>query len=105
MLHLVRVLTIASVLAALALVPAQSADADIRTLLINADDGYGTSACLAEAGTCGQVVADALCAGKGFVAAEAYRRAQPEEVTASTVSTGTSKTRAELFVIVCRPAK
>ncbi len=105
MLSLVRVIVAASALAFLAFFPAHSADSDMRTLLINADDGYGTSACLAEAGACGKVVADALCAGNGFHAAEAYRRAQPEEVTASTTATGTAKAREELFVITCRHAK
>lgn len=48
-------------------------------ILIPADDGYGTSECLAQQTTCGKAIADAWCRSHGHNYAIAYSRA--EEIT------------------------
>src|SRR5271154_1962347 len=43
-----------------------------HALVIAANDGYGVQDCLAEAGECGQVVADAWCEAHGHGAAVSF---------------------------------
>ncbi len=64
--------------------PVSAADIS-HTLIIGDDDGYGTSACLADGAgsSCGKIVADALCQSRGFSKASAFHKAEPEEVTGS----------------------
>ncbi len=69
-----------------------------HTLLIGGDDGYGTSACLAEGSSCGKIVADALCESRGFAKAQAFHKAEPDEMTASIGEQPVSK---DAFVIDC----
>ena len=69
-----------------------------HTLLIGGDDGYGTSACLAEGMPCGKVVADALCESRGFSASLDFHKAAAEEITAA-ISQLTPKQQA--FIINC----
>jgi hypothetical protein len=45
---------------------------ETHPLVIAANDGYGVEDCLAEAGDCGQVVADAWCEAHGHGAAVSY---------------------------------
>jgi hypothetical protein len=45
--------------------PRSAGAADSHEFIIAADDGYGVQECLAEAGPCGQVVADAWCEAHG----------------------------------------
>ena len=93
-----RSAAIGVIFAAICLVaPASAADVS-RTLLIGGDDGYGTSACLAEGSSCGQIVADALCESRGFSAAQAFHKAEPDEMTASIGDKPVSK---DAFVINC----
>jgi hypothetical protein len=49
--------------------------AETHSLVIAANDGYGVEDCLAEAGECGQVVADAWCEAHGHGAAVSFGRA------------------------------
>jgi len=77
---------------------APAAFAAPHTLVIGGDDGYGTSACLADGGACGKVVADALCEQQGFGNAATFRRASAEDITAST---GTVPAARDAFVINC----
>jgi hypothetical protein len=49
--------------------------AETHALVISANDGYGVEDCLAEAGECGQVVADAWCEAHGHGAAVSFGRA------------------------------
>lgn len=55
-----------------------------REFLIAGQDGYGTNDCLAEAGDCGQVIADGWCAAQGFSRAIAYGPLGRDEITGST---------------------
>lgn len=50
--------------------------ADTHAIVIAASDGYGVEDCLAEAGECGQVVADAWCESHGHGAAVSFGRAE-----------------------------
>ena len=50
---------------ALVFSPAAGHAADGRTFIVGATEGYGVEDCLAEAGDCGKVVADALCEAHG----------------------------------------
>ena len=77
--------------------PASAAEVS-HTLLIGGDDGYGTSACLAEGAACGQIVADALCESHGFSKAQAFHKAEPEEMTGSIGEAPVSK---DAFLINC----
>jgi hypothetical protein len=45
---------------------------ETHALVIAANDGYGVQDCLAEAGECGQVVADAWCEAHGHGAAVSF---------------------------------
>ena len=80
----------------LALTPARAQI--LHPLVVGGDDGYGTSACLADGSACGKVVADALCESKGFGMAADFHRAAPDEITASTSDVAASQ---EAFVINC----
>src|SRR5690606_11569328 len=80
----------------LAALPAQAELS--RTLLIGGDDGYGTSACLAEGAGCGKVVADALCESRGFAAALDFHKAAAEEITAATSQLTPTQ---QAFIINC----
>ena len=89
------------VAALLALVLAVPAEATERTsrFLIPANDGYGLADCLEEGASCGPLVANAWCEAKGFRTAKQFGRAEPAEITASTVSS--SRNRAPIFVVTC----
>ena len=65
--------------------------------VIAGGDGYGATECLATAGQCGKIVADAWCESKGYAKALAYRTAAKEETTASTGRSGGE----QAFVITC----
>jgi hypothetical protein len=69
-----------------------------HTLLIGGDDGYGTSACLAEGTSCGKVVADALCESHGFAASLDFHKAAAEEITAATSQLTPTQ---QAFIINC----
>ncbi len=78
--------------------PVWAAEDATHTLVISGDDGYGTSACLADGSSCGQIVADALCESKGFSKALAFHKAEPDEITASIDERPVTK---DAFVINC----
>jgi hypothetical protein len=52
--------------------PSAARAGETHPLVIAANDGYGVEDCLAEAGECGQVVADAWCEAHGHGAAVSY---------------------------------
>ena len=93
-------LTIALFAAALAASPAHAETVLEPTLIVNGDDGYGTSDCLADGGRCGALVADALCRSRGHASSASFRRAGADEVTGSLSSPNIS---GSLFVVVCKP--
>lgn len=84
--------------AALLAAPAAATERSSR-FLIPANDGYGLAECLEEGSSCGPVVANAWCEAKGFRTAKQFGRAEPGEITASTVSSG--RNRAPVFVVTC----
>ena len=57
--------------------------AELRSFLVPANDGYGVADCLAEAGSCGRIVADAWCQAQGMKQAASFGPSDPIEVTAS----------------------
>lgn len=80
---------------------AQSAtnEPKVRDFVIQNNDGYGTSDCLARESACGKIVADSWCESKGFARARAYRAAAASDITHS-VSTRRAAHN-ETFVISC----
>ena len=70
---------------------------ETHALVIAANDGYGVEDCLAEAGDCGQVVADAWCEAHGHGAAVSYG---PASLFAGVVATKIAAT-AEQYVVNC----
>ena len=64
-------------------VQSQAEEADhqpvVHSYVMPANDGYGITECIATAGACGRVVADAWCEAHGHAQAIAYGRA--EDVT------------------------
>ena len=74
-----------------------SAEAASLDFVIAGGDGYGATECLATAGQCGRIVADAWCESKGYARSLAYRGAAKEETTASTGRAGGE----QAFVITC----
>ena len=93
---------IATVPASETLKPAELArNGDHYDFLIAGGDGYGATECLANAGPCGDIVANAWCDSKGFSRSVNYRVAGKEEVTASTGRVGND----QAFIITCTAPK
>jgi hypothetical protein len=82
--------------------PNGTSRADIMnaTFLIPASDGYGIADCLAGAGECGVIVANAWCEAHGFSRAETFGVAV-EEVTGSTAANVPSRSERP-FAITCQ---
>lgn len=93
---------IATVPASETLKPSQStANGDHFDFLIAGGDGYGATECLASAGQCGQIVANAWCDSKGYSRSVSYRVAEKDEITASTGRIGSE----QAFIITCTAPK
>lgn len=88
---------------ALMLLGVQNAEAAPATkdFILPADDGYGMDDCLAEAGTCGQLVADAWCKANGLVKSIAYGPIDPAEMTASISTAKISRTAPAAYSVTC----
>ena len=71
---------------------------ETHALVIAANDGYGVQDCLAEAGECGQVVADAWCEAHGHGAAVSFGPAS----RFTTVVATKIALMPETYVINCR---
>jgi len=85
--------------AALALgLSAQGRAAEGNTFIIAADAGYGVEDCLAEAGECGRVVADAWCEAHGHGAAISFGRA--DDVTGA-IANGDPRISETPYVVHC----
>src|SRR6202051_861802 len=70
--------------ACLFLLSASAASADSRVFIIaNQADGYGVDQCLARGEQCGAHAARSYCQSRDFTQASAYRRVDPNEMTAS----------------------
>ena len=70
---------------------------ETHALVIAANDGYGVQDCLAEAGECGQIVADAWCEAHGHGVAVSFG---PASRFASVVATKIVVTE-ENYVVNC----
>ena len=70
---------------------------ETHALVIAANDGYGVQDCLAEAGECGQIVADAWCEAHGHGAAVSFG---PASRFAGVVATKIAATE-ENYVVNC----
>ena len=70
---------------------------ETHALVIAANDGYGVQDCLAEAGECGQIVADAWCEAHGHGAAVSFG---PASRFAGVVATKIAATK-EDYVVNC----
>ena len=70
---------------------------ETHALVIAANDGYGVQDCLAEAGECGQIVADAWCEAHGHGAAVSFG---PASRFAGVVATKIAATE-EDYVVNC----
>jgi hypothetical protein len=88
---------------ALLLLAAQNAAAGPATqeLILPADDGYGMDDCLAETGTCGQLIADAWCKANGLAKSIAYGPIDPAEMTASISTAKISRTTPAAYSVTC----
>lgn len=88
---------------ALMLLAAQNAGAAPATkdFILPADDGYGMDDCLAEAGTCGQMIADAWCKANGLVKSIAYGPIDPAEMTASISTAKIARTTPAAYRVTC----
>lgn len=88
---------------ALLLFAGQNAEASSATkdFILPTDDGYGMDDCLAEGGTCGQLVADAWCKANGLVKSIAYGPIDPAEMTASISTAKISRTAPAAYSVTC----
>ncbi len=75
------------------------ASAQIRSIVVPANDGYGLSECLAENGACGQLVAEAWCNANGLGKAVSFGRAKANDVTGS-IGAG-AQSQADNFIVTC----
>lgn len=94
---------LASLSLALLLLAAQNAAAapETKDFILPADDGYGMDDCLAEAGTCGQMIADAWCKANGLAKSIAYGPIDPAEITASITAVKAANTTPAAYRVTC----
>ena len=79
-------------LASAILLAASAASADSRVFIIaNQADGYGVDECLARGEKCGAHAARSYCQSREFAQATAFRRVDPDEITAAVPSDGGDK--------------
>jgi hypothetical protein len=57
------------------------AAAEVRTFVVDNDDGYGVDRCLATGASCGAAVASAYCRSQNFAEARSFRRLERDEIT------------------------
>lgn len=69
--------------------PFSAAAADSRIFIVaNQADGYGVDECLAQGHKCGAHAARSFCQSREFAQASAYRRVDPNEITAAVPGDG-----------------
>lgn len=96
-----------ALLACAVLFTASAAVADTRVFIVaNQSDGYGVDECLAAGHPCGVHAARAFCQSREFAQASAYRRVEPDELTAAVASEGlelcTGPSCGEFVAITCQ---
>ena len=57
------------------------AAAEVRTFVVDNNDGYGVDRCLATGASCGAAVASAYCRSQNFAEARSFRRLERDEIT------------------------
>src|SRR5215831_11405181 len=63
------------------------AGAETRIFIVeNQSDGYGIDECLASGANCGKPMASAYCQSRNYAQVVSFRRADPDEITASRAS-------------------
>ena len=63
------------------------AGAETKIFIVeNQSDGYGIDECLASGANCGKPMASAYCQSRDYRQAVSFRRAEPDEITASRAS-------------------
>ena len=78
-----------ALLASAFLLAASAASADSRVFIVaNQADGYGVDECLARGEKCGAHAARSYCQSREFAQATAYRRVDPDELTAAVPGNG-----------------
>ena len=92
---------------ALLLAASSAASADSRVFIVaNQADGYGVDECLAEGHKCGAHAARSFCQSREFAQASAYRRVEPNEITAAVPGDGgercTGPSCGEYVAITCQ---
>ena len=71
------------------LLAASAASADSRVFIVaNQADGYGVDECLARGEKCGAHAARSYCQSREFAQATAFRRVDPDELTAAVPGKG-----------------
>jgi hypothetical protein len=71
------------------LLAASAASADSRVFIVaNQADGYGVDECLARGEKCGAHAARSYCQSREFAQATAFRRVEPDELTAAVPGSG-----------------
>jgi hypothetical protein len=71
------------------LMGASAAYADSRVFIVaNQADGYGVDECLARGEKCGAHAARSYCQSREFAQATAFRRVEPDELTAAVPGSG-----------------
>lgn len=96
-----------ALLACAVLFTASAASADSRVFIVaNQSDGYGVDECLAAGHPCGIHAARAFCQSREFAQASAYRRVEPDELTAAVANEGlelcTGPRCGEFVAITCQ---
>ena len=86
------------------LAASSAASADSRVFIVaNQADGYGVDECLAEGHKCGAHAARSFCQSREFAQASAYRRVEPNEVTAAVPADGGERPSCgEYVAITCQ---
>ncbi len=70
--------------------------------VVPAGDGYGVAECLVSGSECGQVVADAWCAGQGYARAVGFARAAREDMTGSIEKVALRGSPDQPIAVTCR---
>jgi len=70
--------------------------------IVPTGDGYGVAECLTSGSECGQLVADAWCAGQGYTLAVGFGHAAREDLTGSVAKASATRSLDEPVAVTCR---
>lgn len=77
---------------------APRAKSEQSVFILPPSDGYGMADCIAKAGECGRIVANAWCESKGYAKAAAYSVVSPTDITGSVGSRGSSSAEPPVMI-------